>query len=321
MPIIEARESLTNDLIFENDQDRIKVVTQKINLKSGMQRNMLQMDYFWDHLPSQIGVLPSIQSFDGVIELIVTPTPLILTSMSVDGLPRATPNAGSDNVLFKAVINSPDRPTTIQDGGRIQQRQFPQSFLATQANFPFYHPHVYISLVFHLADIDTGAYPYVSRSRISFYMSFAEKKISALKYGLGLIREFSISQVERITANGRLLSNPLNLAGQYSPMYTWGGARPEIMISGQALTQYFLSQSGQEAETMNTSAQLRTFAAQSRTMVPNPEAFGDAAAGMPYWIRDLLPLGVIAGAIRPQRPPRVTQDDPTLPGLGNVVCV
>jgi len=42
---------------------------------------------------------------------------------------------------------------------------------------------------------------------------------------------------------------------------------------------------------------------------------------MPYWIRDLLPLGVISGAIRPQRPPRVTQDDPTLPGLGNVVCV
>ncbi len=321
MPIIEARESLTNDLIFENNQDRIKVVTQKINLKSGMQRNMLQMDYFWDHLPSQIGVLPSILSFDGVIELIVTPTPLILTSMSVDGLPRATPNAASDNVLFKAVINSPDRPVTIQEGGRIQQRQFPQSFLATQANFPFYHPHVYISLVFHLADIDAGAYPYVSRSRISFYMSFAEKKISALKYGLGLIREFSISQVERVTANGRLLSNPLNLAGQYSPMYTWGGARPEIMISGQALTQYFLSQSGQEAETMNTSAQLRTFAAQSRTMVPNPEAFGDATAGMPYWIRDLLPLGVISGAIRAQRPPRVTQDDPTLPGLGNVVCV
>ncbi|GAH51555.1 unnamed protein product, partial [marine sediment metagenome] len=55
MPIIEARESLTNDLIFENNQDRVKVVTQKINLKSGMQRNMLQMDYFWDHLPSQIG--------------------------------------------------------------------------------------------------------------------------------------------------------------------------------------------------------------------------------------------------------------------------
>jgi len=317
MPIIEVRESLTNDLIFENFQDSVKVVSQKVNLKSGMQRNMLQMDYFFDHLPSQIGVTP-LQTFDGVIELIVTPTPLILTSMGVDGEPRATPNAASDNVLFKAVISGPANPTALQGFPQVE-RQFPQSFLATQANFPFYHPHVYINLVFHLAK--QPSYPYVSRSRVSFYMSFAEKKISALKYGLGLIREFSISQVERVTANGRLLSNPLNLAGQYSPLYTWGGARPEIMISGQALTQYFLSQSGQEAETMNTSAQLRTFAAQSRTMVPNPEAFGDAAAGMPYWIRDLLPLGVISGAIRSQRPPRVTQDDPTLPGLGNVVCV
>lgn len=320
MPIIEARESLQNDLIFENAQDRVKVVTQKINLKSGMQRNMLQMDYFWDHLPSHIGITP-IKGFDGVIELIVTPTPLILTSMSVDGLPNASPNASSDNVLFKAVINTPEREADIQAGGGILQRQFPQSFLATQANFPFYHPHVYVSLVYHLADINAGDYPYVSRSRLSFYMSFAEKKISSLKYGLGLIREFSISQVERVTANGRLLQNPLNLAGQYSPLYTWGGARPEIMISGQALTQYFLSQSGQEAETMNTSTQLRTFAAQSRTMVPNPEAFGDSAAGIPYWIRDLLPMGVIAGAVRPQRPPRVTQDDPLVPGLGNVIMV
>ena len=317
MPIIEVRENLQNDLIFENNQDLVKVVTQKINLKSGMQRNMLQMDYFWDSLPQQIGI-PETLNFDGVIELIVTPTPLILTSMSVDGLPSAGPNAANDNVLFKMVYDGVERPRAVQDS-LYRERQFPQSFLATQTNFPFFHPHVYVNLVFHLQEQLT--YPYVSRSRCSFYMTFAEKKISALKYGIGLIREFSVSQIERVNATGRLLTNPLNLAGQYSPLYTWGGARPEIMISGQNLTQYFLSQSGQEAETMNTSGQLRTFAAQSRTMVPNPEAFGDAAAGIPYWIRDLLPMGVIAGAVRPQRPPRVTQDDPLVPGLGNVIMV
>jgi len=317
MPIIEVREDLTNDLVFENNQDLLKVVTQKVSLKSGMQRNMLQMDYFWDSLPSQIGTTPQL-TFDGVIELIVTPTPLILTAMNVDGKSNATPNASDDNVLYKAVISGPTQPQPVE-GATYQQRQFPSQFLATQSNFPFFHPHVYISLVFHANE--PKAYPYVSRSRISFYMSFAEKKISGVKYGIGLIREFALSQTMRISAQGRLLSNPTNLAGQYSPLYTWGGARPELMISGQALTQYFISQSGQEAETMNTSAQLRTFAAQSRTMVPNPDAFGDAAAGIPYWIRDLLPLGVISGAIRPQRPPRVTQDDPTVAGLGNVICV
>ena len=76
-----------------------------------------------------------------------------------------------------------------------------------------------------------------------------------------------------------------------------------------------------DKEQVRCSGQLRTFAAQSRTMVPNPEAFGDAAAGIPYWIRDLLPLGVVSGAIRPQRPPIVTQDDPTVAGLGNVIMV
>ena len=318
MPIVEAREDLNNDLIFENFQDSVKVVTQKISLKSGMQRNMLQMDYFWDDLPSQIGTPPPQLSFDGVVELIVTPTPLILTKMTVDGLTNATPNASNDNVLYTAIISGPDIPQAVY-GARFNQRQFPSQFLATQSNFPFYHPHVYINLVFHLNE--QKDYPYISRSRISFYMSFAEKKISAVKYGIGLLREFALSQTMQVSAQGRLLQNPLALAGQYSPLYTWGGARPEIMISGQNLTQYFLSQSGQEAETMNTSGQLRTFAAQSRTMVPNPEAFGDAAAGIPYWIRDLLPMGVIAGAVRPQRPPRVTQDDPLLPGLGNVIMV
>ena len=317
MPIVEVREDLTNDIIFENEQDLVKVVTQKISLKSGMQRNMLHMDYFWDSLPSQIGVTPQ-ASFDGVIELIVTPTPLILTNMNVDGRPNAAPNASNDNVLYKAVISGPFPAVEVQ-AATYQERQFPSKFLATQSNFPFFHPHVYINLVFHANE--PRSYPYISRSRISFYMSFAEKKISSVKYGIGLSKEFALSQTMQISAQGRLLQRPLELAGQYSPLYTWGGARPEIMISGQNLTQYFLSQSGQEAETMNTSGQLRTFAAQSRTMVPNPEAFGDAAAGIPYWIRDLLPLGVVSGAIRPQRPPRVTQDDPLLPGLGNVIMV
>jgi len=288
MPIIEVREDLTSDLVFENAQDAVKVVSQKINLKSGMQRNMLKMDFFWDHLPSQIGVSP-VASFDGVIEFIVTPTPLILTNMTVDGLPLATPNASNENVLYKAIINGRTRSAPVQEGFLIQ-REFPQDFLATQSNFPFYHPHVYVNLVYHLGEVDS--YPYVSRSRCSFYMSFAEKKISKVKYGIGLLREFAQSQTMQISAQGRSLPNVADLAGQYSPLYTWGGARPEIMISGQNLTQYFVSQSGQEAETMNTAGQLRTFASQSRTMVPNPEAFGDAAAGIPYWIREFLPLGV-----------------------------
>lgn len=319
MPIIEVRENLTSDLIFENNQDLIKVVSQKINLKSGMQRNMLKMDLFWDHLPSQIGVDP-VDTFDGVIEFIVTPTPLILTNMTVDGLSNATPNASNENVLYKAIINTPERPTDVQAGILIS-REFPNDFLATESNFPFFHPHVYVNLVFHLADGPQSTYPYISRSRCSFYMSFAEKRISKIKYGIGLLREFAQSQTMQIDAQGRSLQNVFDLAGQYSPLYTWGGARPEIMISGQALTQYFVNQSGQEAETMNTAGQLRVFAGQSRTMVPNPDAFGDAAAGIPYWIREFLPLGVITGAIRPQRPPRVTQDDPLVAGLGNVICV
>jgi hypothetical protein len=59
-------------------------------------------------------------------------------------------------------------------------------------------------------------------------------------------------------------------------------------------------------------------------MVPNPDAFGTpntAQGNVPDWFSTMLPLGVEAGPVRPQFPPRVTQDDPALPGLGNILMV
>ena len=57
MPVIEMRESLGSiDVEFLNSNNRVKVIQKRINLKEGSwQRNMLQMDLFFDDFPNVIG--------------------------------------------------------------------------------------------------------------------------------------------------------------------------------------------------------------------------------------------------------------------------
>ncbi|GAG82862.1 unnamed protein product, partial [marine sediment metagenome] len=141
---------------------------------------------------------------------------------------------------------------------------------------------------------------------------------------LGVISERFEMMIAQVRRNGRVLNNPTELAGQTMPNYLWGGIRRELMVSGSTLSQFFLRKDGQEAEPMQTSTSLRQFAFLARQMRTNPDAFGTGASAegpIPDWFRLFLPKGVESGPVRPQMPPRVTQDNPALPGLGNILMV
>ena len=59
----------------------VQVVQKRINLKEGtFQRNMLQMDLYFDDFPQEISQGRA-RPYEGVIEFYVTPTPLILTNL------------------------------------------------------------------------------------------------------------------------------------------------------------------------------------------------------------------------------------------------
>lgn len=318
------RETLGDrDIRMENDQSRVQVVQKRINLKEGSyQRNMLQMDLFFDDFPQVLGK-PTPQKFNGWIEFFLTPTPVILSIETLQLTPLRGPNASSPNVLYKAVIGT----NRIDDGVTIanlspQITRFPQDFLATNANFPFFHDQLYLTMVFHA--YDDGAFPQDIRFSASLYMSYNEKKVKPSRSAMGVIAErFEMMMAQSRTA-GRVLLNPTNLQGDTIPAYQWGGIRPELMVSGSSLSQYWLKKDGQSPEPMQTSSSLRDFAKAARQMVPNPDAFGTAVTPqgpVPDWFRSFLPQGVESGAVRDQFPPRVTQDDPTLPGLGNIICV
>tara|TARA_Y100000592_G_scaffold36029_1_gene57156 strand:+ start:559 stop:1527 length:969 start_codon:yes stop_codon:yes gene_type:complete len=322
MPIIEMRESIGDiDVNFANDQDALQVVQKRINLKEGsLQRNMLSMDLFFDDPPHVIGGTTP-KPFDGIVEFLLTPTPVILSKESILLKPRRSMDASNTNVLFKAII-TPKDSGNFPNGLAFSIDRFPQDFIASNANFPFYHDQLYLTMIFH-ASVDQQ-FPIDVRFSASMMVSYKQKQISAVRAAMGVISERFNSMIAQQESLGRVMERPANLQGQYIPSYEWGGIRPEFMVSGQNLTQYWLKQDGQQPETMQTTSSLRAIAKQARQMVPNPDAFGTpgtANGDIPDWFATMLPNGVVAGAVREQFPPRVTQDDPTQNGLGNIICV
>ena len=322
MPVIEMRENLGSiDVTIENDQDRVQVIQKRINLKEGSwQRNMLQMDLFFDDFPHILGKDFPI-AFPGYIEFFLTPTPLILTRESLQLTPKRGPAAANDNVLYKAIV------TTQSNGTQPlvpQITRFPQDFLATNANFPFFHDQLYLTMVFHADEINQD-YPVITRFSASLYMSYNEKKVKASRSAMGVIAERFNMMIALQESNGRVLQNPLNLQGDIIPSYTWGGIRPEYMVTANSIANFWLNNGTNEAEALTTTAFLRNTAKRARQMVPNPDAFGTAGVGpipnIPDWFASFLPKGIEAGPVRDQFPPRVTQDNPALAGLGNILMV
>lgn len=334
MPVIEMRESLGNidvEIIGSGTNKQVAVVQKRINLKEGpYQRNMLQMDLFFDDFPHVIGSTPTIfpRPFDGVIEFFLSPTPIILKNESIQLAPNRGPDAANSNILYKAIIQTQDERATAGQATTILTplvTRFPQDFLATNANFPFFHDQLYLTMVFHAYDNDVYPFPYYVRFAASLYMSYHEKKVKASRSAMGVISERFNSMIALQESNGRVLQRPNELAGQFMPAYTWGGIRPEYMVTADNLSQFFLKRDGQEPELMLSTTSLRNFVLSARQMVPNPEPFGRASTApvgdVPDWFRTLIPAGIIAGPIRDQFPPKVTQDDPTQPGLGNILMV
>lgn len=321
MPIVELRESIGNkDVIMANDQDRVKIVQHRISLKQGhYQRNMLSMDLFFDDPPHVIGG-PEPAQFTGTITFMVTPTPVILTEETLLLTPRRALDASNTNVLYKSILYN----TSVTRGNNIiyNQTRFPQDFIASNANFPFFHDQLYLTMIFRAYAADS--FPLGIRYNASISLSYNEKKVPAVRSALGVISERFNSMVAQNKLVGNILNRPLTNAGTFIPSYEWGGIRPELMVSGQNLTQYWLRQDGQEPETMQSTTALRSAARQARQMVANPDAFGTpntAIGNVPDWFAEFLPRGVTAGAVRDQYPPRVTQDNPALPGLGNILMV
>ncbi|GAI97367.1 unnamed protein product, partial [marine sediment metagenome] len=235
--------------------------------------------------------LPKVSGDAYVMELLVTPTPVIYTDMIIATFPSRSPSVANENVLFKEYFSNLSR---------VDGREFPNRFISARPTFTWYTPKLYITLFIHGepdAELDSIAF--------SVYCAVEAKKVSLVTYGMGVIREDHIAQVGAVMSNGRSIPPSRNV-GQSFPMWKYGGVRPELMISGSSLANFFNRIDSQEPQNTNTTARLRRMARDARQMQPNIDAFGTAVTAdgaIPSWVRLELFKGVESGAIREQWPP------------------
>jgi hypothetical protein len=296
MAIHEIRETLEQQEVIL-DGNGLGIVQKKITLQSRMRHNIVQLDFFQDSL---FGT----DSPETYIEFIVSPYPVIYSDMpfktTAPVLPSRGPSAGNDTVLFKAIIG----PTTGTEFSPI--RQFPNQQLGANPTFSFYTPTLYITALIH-GDGDS----IYEDLAFSFYIATDDKKAGLVEYGLGVMRERSVAQGINLMNQGRTIP-PSGNVGQVFPMWKYGGVRPERMLRGDALADFFLPYSSEDSEKMLTTTNVREYLSGARTMQPFDTAFGDLDAtkgNIPDWLRFGLNRGLVSGPIRPQQPPRKLDDN------------
>lgn len=289
MALSEIRETIEIPEV-ELNEFGFGIVQKQINLKSNQKHNVFQLDVFQDAIPSTTG------GNDLVIEWFISPYPIIYSTMNVTpGLGNRGAMAGADTVLLKAICSN-YTPTTF-----FRLEQFPNQQIGSQASFSFYTPRLYLTGFIHGDGEAT-----VSNLAFSFYIATMIKKANLVTYGLGMIRERSVAQGINLMHQGRTIE-PTRNVGQIFPMWKYGGARPERMLRGTGLRNFFLNYASNESEAMLPTSQIRGYVASARTMEAFDTAFGrdsPTAGPIPDWLRFGLNRGLVSGPIRAQQPPR-----------------
>jgi len=304
MPVMELRDGIT---IFDDGVELeatatgggIAIVQKKIHVNRAVRHKIEHADFYVD---SPGGGYDTATFY-------LTPQPIILTDMDATGL-FAFPEtsilpAYNDNVLYKAQISN-----RFEFGGGIQN-EFPNNFLAARPTFTFYSDSLYLTVIFN-----GKAGENVKEFMITMYCAIDSTPIDAVEHGIGLIREQHGMLCSRLDVLGRVIPASRN-TGQIAPFYVYGGARPERMIQGDTLLNFFLNMADRDEEFMSDAGVIRQRIRSARRMVDNPEAFGGGtgATATPDWIRLHLNEGLMSGALRPQWPPVKHADN------GNVLCL
>jgi len=299
MAIHEIRESISIPSMTSNDGNIF--VERVINLQRGVRHTINSIDVYLDN---------PYFDFDGescCVQVVLSSQPILLTSEVIRAAPDSwlndVPNAGVDTILYKASYNWFGRGTPAVLSG-----EFPNNFLGSMPTFSWYTPKIYMYVILHSK---AGEDVTLSNFRVSAYIAVDSKKASYMSVMLGTIRERSIAQIAKISSLGRVIPQT-RITGQTFPMYLYGGARTQFMMSADSLADFYTQLAPLDSEKMLTTAQQRDFMKSARTMVAYDNAFGEQSAtlgGVPDWIRLFALEGVVSGAVRDQWPPLKYNDN------------
>lgn len=308
MAINEIRESIVSRGITTVEHLVPTVIQRKINLTALKRHTINFLDFMDDSMVS----LNPLEAYEFTVSIYpVAPTEMIFAETFQDG----APDAADDNILFKAYgVGTP--------AGQFITSEFPNQFLGSSPTFDFYSPHIYLTLILHNA---TGSPITISDARVSTYIAVEEEEVDETEFMMGMYSEYLHAQFKnKLSVGNNVQSTAGGIAGYSFPTWRFGGIRPSRMLRGASgvLSQFWLPGFGQDGESMMTHDNLGEFFDDSRQMQTFDQAWGreSAKGGVPDWLNFSFIVGAVT-EVRTNFPPRVTQDDPTAVGLGNVVCV
>jgi len=200
MGIVEIRESIEQENITL-DSTGYAIVQKEINLLPGERHTMVQADLFQDT------IILTQNEADVSFEFYVSPYPIIYTEMEFQDATYGNrgPAAAVDTVLFKGLLIAP--AYTVGEPRQLHNTEtFPNQTLGTIPTFSWYTPRLYVTLICH-----GGADDIIKDLSLSFYMAIEEKKVSQLQAGLGILREWSISQGMNLVNQGRTIPKAANV--------------------------------------------------------------------------------------------------------------
>jgi len=281
MPISYVKETVEIGT-FDTDANGEAIIVRRINLETGKKRQLVQVDFFEDAIPFTV-------SGDEHISMVVSAYPSVPTDMRYASqapvIADRQVSAGDDSVLFKAVGKT--TAPTRQD--RTSFAQFPSTEIAAGNTTEFYSDQLYITIKWN-GNAST-AYGNIA---LSFLFVFKEVNVPVLTATLGKMAEQHNAMCALVMSTGSM-TNQQTLRGNTFPMWRYGGIRPEHTISPTATNSFFLEIDTRDAETMSTTAQIRTNVADARRMSSFDAAFGERR---PDWLSMNLNQGIVAGAVR-----------------------
>lgn len=294
MAIHEIRESI-NTTITDAGEQTVYIVNE-IDLQRGKRHTVNAIDVFIDNLwVSQAGDDPLYG------EVVLTSQPMFLTGQEYNNdFLQSTPQVGVDTILHKTqfLIPAAGKPAPIT----ILQ-EFPNNFLGSLPTFSWYTPKLYLYVVIYASAKLSPVT--INNIRISAYVAVDERNAAYVPYMLGNIREKSIAQIAKVTSLGRMIPTS-RIIGQTFPMYLYGGARAQLMMTSTGLANFYYQLDPLSAEDMLSTQQQRNFVAAGRAMVAFDAPFGSDLGGIsgnvPDWVSLIALTGVVSGPVRDQWP-------------------
>lgn len=305
---MEIRETLVGKM--QETEETTYLFQKRINLPHGKRFNIESIECFDDNM----GISGSnTENIFVTREVYVTPYPIVPTSQPfgfTEDMREAsdTPGsgmgafAGDAGVLYKrldwskADFNSSANSTGISNYSWYDL-EFPSKQTANNNPYSWYTPHIYLTCKVNYQSAEKS-----TPIALSFYIKYNMTNADATQCAMGLYKEGLEAQCRLLTRTANTI-DPGTEAGRSFPMWKFGGARPEIMVTSANVLRYYNKLASQAYQEMDTAADFRVRFKDATTMVGYDQAFGNAERNIPNWITLMDVAGVTSGPIRSYPPP------------------